>query len=126
MQSPHSTRRRPLADDPVLARYAKQIRGLAKRTVDDIIKIGALITKAKKRAGHGGYLPWLDRELGWSVDTAQNFVNVFELSRTSKFRKFRNLPTSALYLLAKKSTRKRRATRSLRESRRVRESRSQK
>jgi len=59
-------RKPPLARDPVLDGYAKQIRVLAKRTVDDLVKIGELLAKAKKRAGHGNYLPWLERELGWS------------------------------------------------------------
>jgi hypothetical protein len=103
MTKSQNSTRRPLAD-PILARYAKQIRAIAKRTVNDIVRIGELLKKAKKRLKHGDYLLWLDRELRWSADTAQNFVNVFELSCTSKFRKFRNLPTSALYLLAKKST----------------------
>jgi hypothetical protein len=97
------TKLSPSRNDPVLARYAKQIRAIAKRTVSDIIKIGAILSKAKKRA-RGGYLLWLDRELGWSPDWAENLVNVFEFSRTARFRKFRNLPASALYLLAKKST----------------------
>jgi len=97
-------RKPPLARDPVLDGYAKQIRVLAKRTVDDLVKIGELLAKAKKRAGHGNYLPWLERELGWSPDWAQNLVDLFAFSRTAKFRKVRHLPAAALYLLAKKST----------------------
>jgi len=97
-------RKPPLARDPVLDGYAKQIRVLAKRTVDDLVKIGELLAKAKKRAGHGNYLPWLERELGWSPDWAQNLIDLFAFSRTAKFRKVRHLPAAALYLLAKKST----------------------
>jgi hypothetical protein len=97
-------RKPPLARDPVLDGYAKQIRTLAKRTVNDLVKIGELLAKAKKRAGHGNYLPWLERELGWSPDWAQNLIDLFAFSRTAKFRKVRHLPAAALYLLAKKST----------------------
>jgi hypothetical protein len=87
--------------DKVLAGYAKQIRSLLKRTVKDVIKIGMVLTRAKDRAGHGNWLPWLDAEFGWSHDTASNFMRVFEFSKTPPFRKVRNLPTSVLYLLAK-------------------------
>lgn len=94
----------PRARDRVLDDYAKQIRAIAKRTVDDLVKIGELLTKAKKRAGHGHYLSWLERELRWSPDWAQNLVDLFTFSRTARFRKFRHLPATALYLLAKPST----------------------
>ena len=92
------------ADNSVLRRHAEEIRSLAKRTVEDILKIGRLLTDAKKRIPHGGWLPWLDRELGWSADTATNFMNVYKLSRRPKFRKIRNLTKlapSVLYALAK-------------------------
>jgi Protein of unknown function (DUF3102) len=96
---------KPLIErDRVLDGYAKQIRAIAKRTVDDLVKIGELLAKAKRRAGHGHYLSWLERELGWSPDWAQNLVELFTFSRTARFRKVRHLPATALYLLAKKST----------------------
>jgi hypothetical protein len=101
MTKSQNSTRRPLAD-PVLARYAKQIRGLAKRTVNDIIKIGALLTKAKKRLKHGDFLSWAYREFGWSADTTQRIMRVSAL--VGKNRNLRHLSPSVLYLLAKKST----------------------
>ena len=94
-------RKPPLARDPVLERYAKRIRVLAKRTADNIIEIGELFEKVKKRVGHGGWLPWLEHE-GYSEDSAQRFMRVRELVR--KNRKLRNLSASVLYELSKKST----------------------
>ena len=89
--------------DPVLHRRAEEIRSLAKRTVEDIIKIGRLLADAKRRIPHGGWLLWLEQEFGWSADTATNFMNLFKLSRRPKFRKIRNmakgLPSVLLYAL---------------------------
>ena len=99
--NPQHTERQ--ADD-LLRQHAEEIRSLAKRTVEDIIKIGRLLTDARKRMPHGGWLPWLEREFGWSADTATNFMNVYKLSRRPKFRKIRNmarLAPSLLYALAK-------------------------
>ena len=112
-----SKRTKTLAQaDPILAGYAKEIRArdkrlcaLAKRTVDDIDKIGELLTKAKWRIRRHGddWLPWLDREfrrqLRWSEDMAQRYMRVHELLSKSKNRKLRNLGPSVLYLLARKS-----------------------
>src|SRR5262249_172303 len=53
--------------------------------------------------GHGNWLPWLNREFGWTDDTALNFMRVYELSKSRNFRDL-SLPLSALYLLAAPST----------------------
>jgi DUF3102 family protein len=98
-----SRRARTVAQaDAVLARYAKQIHTLARRTTGDIVKIGELLVKAKARCGHGGWLSWLHHEFGWSEDTARRFMQVREL--VGKNRKLRNLGATVLYLLAKPST----------------------
>jgi hypothetical protein len=54
--------------------------------------------------GHGNWLSWLDREFGWTDDTALNFMRVH--SMIDKNRNFRDLslPVSGLYLLAAPST----------------------
>jgi hypothetical protein len=53
---------------------------------------------------HGEWLPWLDREFGWTVQTAHNFINVY--AAAGKFPNFGdlNVPVSSLYLLAAPST----------------------
>jgi len=101
-----SRRAKTLAQaDLVLTRYAEQVRAAAKRTIKDIIKIGELLTKAKRRVGHGGWLQWIEREFQWSADTAENFVSLFRFSRTARFRNARDLPApSALFVLARGST----------------------
>jgi hypothetical protein len=93
-----------LASTPVLAEHAAAIKTLGRRVVTDVIEIGHRLTESRNICGHGYWLPWLDREFGWSDKTAENFINVYKLS--SKFENFSNLnlPLSGLYLLAAPST----------------------
>jgi hypothetical protein len=97
---------KPVADDLFLAEKATAIRALGKRVIADVIEIGRLLAEAKERCGHGNWLPWLDREFGWSGQQARRFIHVHELSCEGKFNKLLNLavPISGLYLLAAPST----------------------
>jgi len=87
-----------------LAEHADAIRRLGKRVVGDVSEIGRRLSECKKLVGHGNWLPWLDREFGWTDKTAENFINVHKLA--GKFENFSNLelPLSGLYLLAAPST----------------------
>jgi Protein of unknown function (DUF3102) len=96
------TKRIP-SDNRILAKHAAAIRRLGKRVVADVIEIGRLLTECKRICGHGNWLPWLDREFGWTDDTALNFMRVYELSKSRNFRDL-SLPLSGLYLLAAPST----------------------
>jgi hypothetical protein len=88
--------------DRVLARYAQDIKKLLRRTGDDVCQIGKLLIAARKRMPHGSWLPWLEKELEWSSDTAERFINVYQNFAGPKFRKLRNLANPALlYELAK-------------------------
>lgn len=42
------------------------------------VGVGNGRTDCKRIAGHGNWLPWLDREFGWAERTAQNFISVCE------------------------------------------------
>ncbi|MDQ6703256.1 MAG: DUF3102 domain-containing protein, partial [Pseudomonadota bacterium] len=83
---------------------ANRIRAIGKRAVAGIIEIGRLLTGAKILAGHGNWLTWLDREFGWSGETARRWMMVYEVSL--KFHKSCDLeiPLSSLYFLTAKST----------------------
>jgi hypothetical protein len=65
---------------------------------------GRRLIDAKDRCGHGKWLPWLEREFGWSDNTAQRFVDV--AYKAGKFPKLGDLsiPVSGLYLLARPDT----------------------
>ena len=93
----------PVTTDPILAEHAAEIRRLGKRTLADVIEIGARLTECKRICGHSNWLPWLDREFGWEETTAQRFMRVHKLAQ-SKSGKLPDLPVSAIYLLAAPST----------------------
>jgi DUF3102 family protein len=92
-------------NERTLARHATEIRRLGKRAVSDVIEIGRLLVESKKLAGHGNWLPWLEKEFGWTDKTAENFMNVARFS-ADKIETVSNLnlPLSGLYLLAAPST----------------------
>jgi Protein of unknown function (DUF3102) len=89
--------------DATLSKHAAAIRGLGCRIVTDAIDIGCRLSECKRLAGHGRWLPWLEREFGWTDDTALNFMRAHELAKSRNFRDL-SLPVSALYLLAAPST----------------------
>ena len=93
-----------LSDPVPLAEHAAEIRRLGKRVVADIIEIGRRLTKCKRICGHGNFLPWLDREFGWSEDTAERFIQVAALSNQIPQVAEFSLPISGRYLLAAPST----------------------
>jgi hypothetical protein len=89
--------RRAVIGDARLAKHADAIRALRRLAV------------VKKIVGHGNWLPWLDREFGWSEDTAERFIRVHEfvesLSDSASVRNLvLTLPVSSVYLLAAPST----------------------
>jgi hypothetical protein len=88
----------------VLTAHAEAIRALGKRVVADIIEIGRRLAECKTIVGHGNWLPWLEREFGWSDRTAERYINAHDLA--GKFDTVSNLdlPLKALYLLAASST----------------------
>jgi hypothetical protein len=91
-------------DNPVLAGNASKIRNLGKRLTENIVEIGRLLSECKTILGHGNWLPWIEREFGWTDRTAERFMQVYRLS--GKFDKMSNLevPITGLYLLAAPST----------------------
>lgn len=78
--------------DP-LSGAVREVRGSAGR-----------LTEAKAIAGHGGWLPWLDREFGWSIPTAERFMRCHELATKNVNLTNLDIGVSALYALAAPST----------------------
>ncbi len=89
--------------DVVLAQHAEVIRALGKRVVHDVIEIGRRLTDAKARCGHGNWLPWLEREFGWSDSTALRYIQAHQFA-TDKSVTVTDLSLKSLYLLAAPST----------------------
>jgi DUF3102 family protein len=90
--------------DPVLAEHVAAIRQLGKRVVADVVEIGRRLSECKRICGHGNWLPWLDREFGWTEKTAERFMSVHALAGKSDNLSNLDLPISGLYLLAAPST----------------------
>jgi hypothetical protein len=88
----------------VLAENAEEIRALGKRAAGDVMEIGRRLTEMKKVCGHGNWLPWLQREFGWTNRHALNYIRVYELSLKSENFSNLGIPVSGLYLLAAPST----------------------
>jgi Protein of unknown function (DUF3102) len=89
---------------PALAEHAAEIRRLGKRVVADIIEIGRRLADCRdNHLAHKQWLPWIEKEFGWSDQTARNFINVYEQSKSKNFLNL-DLPISSLYLLAAPST----------------------
>ena len=87
-----------------LDEHAEAIRACGKRTVEAVLEIGRRLAEAKKLLGFGNFLPWIEREFGWSEDTAERFIALHALQRQIPQVAEFNLPISGLYLLARRST----------------------
>jgi hypothetical protein len=100
----------PASFNPMFAQHARTIREtireLKKHTQEKVISIGWSLAEVRNQAEHGEWLRWLNTELGWSDQTARNFINVYELSRDPKAKRVLDLslPLRDLYLLAAPST----------------------
>lgn len=89
-----------------LAVHADAIRHLRKRIGGDIIETGKRLSECKEIAGHGNWLPWLEREFGWKERTAQRFMQVAQVFGAANPSGQTDLmiPAEALYLLSAPST----------------------
>src|SRR5258706_662123 len=61
----------------ILAQNADAIRALGKRVIGDVIEIGRRLSESKKLCGHGNWLPWLERELGWKEQNARDLMALY-------------------------------------------------
>jgi hypothetical protein len=80
-----------------------EIRGLMRRTAQDIFEIGQKLLQVKAKLGHGRFGTWLTVEFDWTERTAQQFMNVARQFKAENFADLQLAP-SALYLLAAPST----------------------
>ena len=81
----------------------RRLHELEKRTSESIIEMGQHLIAVKSKIGHGQFLPWLDREFGWSRVTAHNLMQVAD-QFGGKSSTVEHLGAKVLYLLAAPST----------------------
>ncbi|WP_158260533.1 DUF3102 domain-containing protein [Chlorogloea sp. CCALA 695] len=77
-----------------------EIRGLMKRTANDIVEIGQKLVNVKEKLGHGRFGSWLEAEFDWSIQTAKRFMNVAAAFQNQQIVDFDFIAPSALYELA--------------------------
>src|SRR5262252_10186039 len=88
-----------------LAEHVDHIRALGKQTVANIVEIGRRLVDCRdNHLQHGQWLPWLDREFGWSRQTADRFIHIYNAAGKLPKLSNLNLPVSSLYLIAAPST----------------------
>ncbi len=97
---------------PKLVRITSELHDIFKRGTADVIQIGRLLRSAKKEVGHGGFLPWLEREFSLSERAANRYMAAHKFMTTVaaeslKSAKLANLRLrpSALYELAEMHSR---------------------
>jgi hypothetical protein len=87
----------------VIKQKTSEIKKLIRRSAQDIIDIGQMLTEVKEHIGHGSFRAWLQAEFNWSVATANRFMQVAEKFKCLNLIHL-DIATSALYLLARPST----------------------
>ncbi len=87
----------------VVQQRTLEIKGLLRRTAQDIIDIGLKLSDVKQELGHGHFLAWLRTEFDWSESTARKFIQVGRKFKMVNFTAL-NVAPSALYLLSNDST----------------------
>src|SRR5262245_19080790 len=83
-----------------LATIAANINRLDRANLRNIVEIGKWLLEADKQLDYGQWGHWLDKEFGWSADTADRYMAAEKLAAT--FRTLRNLklPLTVIYALA--------------------------
>ena len=81
----------------------ERIHTLVKRSAQDIIDIGGMLSEIKEQLDYGLFEKWLAEEFAWTDRTARHFMNVHKKFRTENFSDLHIAP-SALYLLASTAT----------------------
>lgn len=87
----------------VVQKCTNEIKGLMRRTSQDIIDIGQKLIEVKEHLGHGRFINWLKYEFNWSVSTATKLMQVGAQFKSVNFTNL-NITASALYLIAAPST----------------------
>jgi hypothetical protein len=91
-----------LSFDVSLPERAQRIRDLVGVARTCIIEIGRELIAAKAQVAHGEWLPWIKEEFGWTVRTADKYMQVagsFKLEPGSNFTGL-TIDATALYALS--------------------------
>jgi hypothetical protein len=96
-----------IVEDEFLKESVQFIRTRVRRATGDILAVGRRLATARTRIrsiyGHGHWYPWLQVNFSWSVDTADRYIHIAELSKSRELRDL-DLPFSSLCLIGAPST----------------------
>ena len=73
-----------IPSNAALSEHVAAIRQISKRALGDIIEVGRRLSECKKIVGHGDWLPWLDREFGWTDADGAQLHTSFRISTNPK------------------------------------------
>jgi hypothetical protein len=96
-----------LLDERLLEHYAEKILGRIRTLQEDVIEYGRLLVEAKESfasrgiAEAAGWLPWLDREFGWTDEMALGLMKAAEEFARTGALPVLNLDAYLDHLLAK-------------------------
>ena len=82
---------------------AALIKGLMRRTAEDVITIGQALIRQKEALPHGSFLPWIAAEFAMTDRTARRFMSVADVYG-SKSDTVSDLSLNAVYELASATT----------------------
>ena len=63
---------------------AQEIRGYTAMMLNSVIEIGRRMCEVKEMLPHGTFGNWIKENTDYSVSTANNFMNLFASTRTSR------------------------------------------
>jgi hypothetical protein len=86
------------APTEIIQAAAVQIKTVLRRTAENVIELGKLLTAVKNNLPHGCWQSWLTDEIGVSTSTASNWLRAYQ--HADQFRAIANLNPTAIYALA--------------------------
>ena len=87
-----------LTDD--LRATAESIRKSIHKTLADIVAIGNELIFANDKIEHGSFVPWVEKEIGIPIRTAQNYMNAARFAAEHKNEMISFLSPTTIYRLA--------------------------
>jgi hypothetical protein len=86
------------APTEIIQAAAVQIKTVLRRTAENVIELGKLLTVVRDNIPHGSWESWVIAEIGVSTSTAGNWVRAYK--HADQFRAIANLSPTAVYTLA--------------------------
>ena len=74
-----------------------EIQFYERQTATGMLEIGKRLIQLKEQLPHGEFMPWVEKELSYSHDSANNFMRCYEKFGNSET--FRNLKPSQMFVL---------------------------